>query len=92
MSVPVPDHESMPGDAPVLAPQLEPVPARNTAADPPWTIWNVLSLAVIAMFSVLFFTTVAVMIAKSSMHMPFAMLARNPVVVLPAMIAATPPA
>ena len=85
------DHD-IPSDAPVLFPphaqELPPL-SPTSAAEPPWTIWNVLALAVIAIISVVFFTTISVMLAKhGTRSSDLAKLARNPLVVLPAMMAA----
>jgi len=58
-------------------------------AEPPWNIWNVVGLAGIAIVSVMVFTTIAVILAKHGVKSPdVAKLARNPLVVLPAMMAA----
>ncbi len=88
--MPPSDHE-IPSDAPAIFPPADrlPSPPRPAAADPPWTFWNVLALAVIAILGVVFFSTIAIMFAKHGMRSPdLSKLARNPLVVLPAMVAA----
>lgn len=87
--MPPSDHE-IPSGAPVAFP----APAQGFSvaaakADPPWNIWNVLGLAGVAIVSVTFFTTIAIMLARHGMKSSdLGKLARNPLVVLPAMMAA----
>lgn len=85
------DHE-IPSGTPVAYPaatsEFQP-PVSAAADDPPWSLWNVVALAAIAIASVLFFTTIAMMVAKYGLKSPDAgKLARNPLVVLPAMMSA----
>lgn len=89
--MPPSDHE-IPSGAPVAFPPPAPEsssPAPSAETDLPWTIWNVLGLAALAIVSVVVFTTIAMMLAKHGMKSPdVGKLARNPLVVLPAMMAA----
>ncbi len=88
--MPTSDHE-IPSGAPVISPPAPQEFAAPTplATEPPWTIWNVLGLAVIAIVAVMFFTTCAVVLARHGLRSPdVTKLARNPLVVLPAMMAA----
>ena len=83
--MPASDHE-IPTDAPVI---FSPDTPELVPAEPPWNIWNVLGLAGIALVSVFVFTSLAVLIAKHGLKPPdIVKLARNPLVVLPAMMAA----
>ena len=91
--MPPSDHE-IPSDAPVIFPPPQGLRAspRRASDDPPWTFWNVLALAVIAIVSIWFFEAIAILVAKHGMQSPsidkLEKLARNPLVVLPALMAA----
>ena len=89
--MPPSDHE-IPSGAPVAIPPLaqEFSPAAPPVrTGPPWTFWNVLGIAGVAIVSIMVFTTIAMMVAKHGLKTPdLAKLARNPLVVLPAMMAA----
>ncbi len=87
--MPASDHE-VPSEGPAIFATRELVPPDSAPQDPPWNIWNVLGLAVAAFVSIVLFTGVALAVARHGLKSTAEVgaLARNPLVVLPAMTAA----
>lgn len=84
---PVP-HESQPSLKNALVepsgPQLVPAPpARVPRENPPWSLWDVVAIALVAFGSITVIGATGMLIAKRFYHVPFADLARNPKLAVP---------
>ncbi len=83
----------LPSDEQLFSPQPQPeaVPPARTTEDPPWGIWDVVRIAVVAAIAIGLFSTIAlgIAMARAGASRPSAAdLARDPRIVIPAQFAA----
>ena len=76
------DYNPLPPDE--LAPPVPlPPPARVPAENPPWTLWDVLAVALVSFGATTLFELIAGYIAVHRLKLPLQAFERNPIVVLP---------
>lgn len=67
----------------ISGPQLVPPPVRVPPENPPWSLWDVVAIALVAFGSITVIGAIGMLVAKRVYHVPFADLARNPKLAVP---------